>query len=495
MKQYLLKVWMTAALSLLVVGGVWGQAAPTVVSWSPADDGTEVSLDGVLSVTFDQNIEFGSGPSYIRIKDYVTDDSVIECVVMDSKAFGNVSISGSTLSIAHSALSGSTRYYVEIEANAIRALNSGLSYAGLGDKDIWDFTTETLPISPMVSALLPLAGATGVSLTDDLVITFDQDIRFGLEGFWWIRIKEYNSDNTFQSFIVSGEDTNDKLSISNNQLVISHNQFAEGVRYYVTIDADAIESLQGVGIGGLSSKDEWDFTTETLPIGPMVSALLPLDGATGVSLTDALVITFDQAIRFGSEETWYIRIIEYNSDKTFQSFNVSGEDTNDKLSISNNQLVISHNQFAEGVRYSVTIDADAIESLQGVGIGGLSSKDEWDFTTETLPIGPMVSALLPLYGATGVSLTDDLVITFDQDIRFGLEGFWWIRIKEYNSDNTFQSFIVSGEDTNENLSIFNNQLVISHNQFAEGVRYYVTIGADAIESLEGVGIGGLSSKD
>src|SRR5690554_7479406 len=25
MKQYLLKVWMTAALSLLVVGGVWGQ--------------------------------------------------------------------------------------------------------------------------------------------------------------------------------------------------------------------------------------------------------------------------------------------------------------------------------------------------------------------------------------------------------------------------------------------------------------------------------------
>ena len=59
MKQYLLKVWMTAALSLLVVGGVWGQTAPTVVSLSPVDNTTELPVGtSNFVMTFSVAIEF-----------------------------------------------------------------------------------------------------------------------------------------------------------------------------------------------------------------------------------------------------------------------------------------------------------------------------------------------------------------------------------------------------------------------------------------------------
>src|SRR5690554_271790 len=407
MKQYLLKVWMTAALSLLVVGGVWGQAAPTVVSWSPADDGTEVSLDGVLSVTFDQNIEFGSGPSYIRIKDYVTDDSVIECVVMDSKAFGNVSISGSTLSIAHSALSGSTRYYVEIEANAIRALNSGLSYAGLGDKDIWDFTTLALPLELSIESLNPANDATEVSLDGVLSVTFDQNIEFG-SGPSYIRIKDYVTDDSVIECVVMDSKAFGNVSISGSTLSIAHSALSGSTRYYVEIQNGAIQGTNnGPVFAGLPDKDAWDFTTKEAPF--TLDLQVPEDGASDVALNASLVATFNQIIQLKSGAEVYI--YDYLSESLVETITTG-------LSVSDGDLIINPTtDLTEGTHYYVVIPNGAVETTSGAPFAGLSDKDAWDFTTVYLPLeNPVLS---PAHNDDGVLKDVVLSLEFDKDIELG----------------------------------------------------------------------------
>src|SRR5690554_25402 len=66
MKQYLLKVWMTAALSLLVVGGVWGQVDyvpnfPVVSEIGESQITLEVQVDQAVSGLFSYYVLLESG--------------------------------------------------------------------------------------------------------------------------------------------------------------------------------------------------------------------------------------------------------------------------------------------------------------------------------------------------------------------------------------------------------------------------------------------------
>src|SRR5690554_4209974 len=466
MKQYLLKVWMTAALSLLALGGVWGQTAATVVSLSPADGAIGVSLDGVLSVTFDQNIEFGSGPSYVWVRDYASGDPVVECVVIDSKAFGNVSISGSTLSIAHSALSGSTRYYVEIGANAIRALNSGLSYAGLGDKDIWDFTTLALPLELSIESLNPANDATEVSLDGVLSVTFDQNIEFG-SGPSYIRIKDYVTDDSVIECVVMDSKAFGNVSISGSTLSIAHSALSGSTRYYVEIQNGAIQGTNnGPVFAGLPDKDAWDFTTKEAPF--TLDLQVPEDGASDVALNASLVATFNQIIQLKSGAEVYI--YDYLSESLVETITTG-------LSVSDGDLIINPTtDLTEGTHYYVVIPNGAVETTSGAAFAGLSDKDAWDFTTVYLPLeNPVLS---PAHKADGVLKDVVLSLQFDKDIELG-SGMIGI----YNGATQEKLFDASSAA----VSIVNNntlQIDLSSNPLPEyGAVYDVRIASTLIKRV------------
>src|SRR5690554_4273643 len=105
MKQYLLKVWMTAALSLLVVGGVWGQTAPTVVSLSPANGEPGVPVGTTLRVEFEDaiiaNPNFTFPQLTIKIEEDVvyTYASLMGEFIKDSQPTADISIGGNVLTI------------------------------------------------------------------------------------------------------------------------------------------------------------------------------------------------------------------------------------------------------------------------------------------------------------------------------------------------------------------------------------------------------------
>src|SRR5690554_2852322 len=113
MKQYLLKVWMTAALSLLALGGVWGQT----VTYSPSI-GATVSVSPVLSIEFDGNVTLNPGGSIsVYNSDYtsmmrLSTGDVFPPTGPDTRLIINTNVL--TIDLSKSSLDFETKYWVYI---------------------------------------------------------------------------------------------------------------------------------------------------------------------------------------------------------------------------------------------------------------------------------------------------------------------------------------------------------------------------------------------
>lgn len=117
-------------------------ASPPVISTLfPVDGATEVALDVVPTVLFNEGVAFGTGSIDIYLS---SDDSLFESfdVVADvGTSVGQVTVSAPLLTIRPSAnLAASTAYYVQIDATAIDDL-AGNSFAGITNKTTWNFNT------------------------------------------------------------------------------------------------------------------------------------------------------------------------------------------------------------------------------------------------------------------------------------------------------------------------------------------------------------------
>ncbi|MFN3427085.1 MAG: Ig-like domain-containing protein [Candidatus Thermochlorobacter sp.] len=146
----------------------WGAdtTPPTIASLNPANNATNVGLNANLVATFDEPIQKGTGNITIR---RTSDNSIFEQFdVTDSRA----SVSGAVLTIDPSGtFAGTTGYYVEIAAGAIKDL-AGNNFAGITGSGTWSFTT-TDPLNivePFDGPGLP-AGWTAVSVVGAQVWT------------------------------------------------------------------------------------------------------------------------------------------------------------------------------------------------------------------------------------------------------------------------------------------------------------------------------------
>ena len=108
---------------------------PTVVSFSPADEGTGVAVDASIVVTFSESIARGTGS--IVLKDSV--GTTIE--TFNASSSSNLNVSGAVLTVNPSAdLSNQTGYRLEFASGSIRD-SAGNAYAGTSS---YSFTTGAL---------------------------------------------------------------------------------------------------------------------------------------------------------------------------------------------------------------------------------------------------------------------------------------------------------------------------------------------------------------
>uniref|UniRef100_Q3ART7 C-type lectin n=1 Tax=Chlorobium chlorochromatii (strain CaD3) TaxID=340177 RepID=Q3ART7_CHLCH len=108
--------------------------APTVVSFAPTDNATEVGLNSSITVEFSEAIERGSGT--ISLHTGSPQGTLVESYDVSSSY--NLHIAGSTLTITpNNRLDDSTHYYVVFEEGSMQDM-AGNDYAGTVE---YDFTT------------------------------------------------------------------------------------------------------------------------------------------------------------------------------------------------------------------------------------------------------------------------------------------------------------------------------------------------------------------
>ena len=114
--------------------------APSLVSSNPESGDLNVSLDGIISLTFDELVGWETNSLTIY---RAADDSVFEVIPVGG---GPVGGSGTATLFADpfNNFEPKTEYYVLIDANAIRDI-AGNEYAGITDNQIIRFTTTEAP--------------------------------------------------------------------------------------------------------------------------------------------------------------------------------------------------------------------------------------------------------------------------------------------------------------------------------------------------------------
>lgn len=122
---------------------------PSVSTFSPPDDATDVTLDSLdeLTITFSEDIATVTGNILVK---KVSDNSIVNTV--DVADFGQVTLNGSQLGlIMANPLAAATAYYVEVPSGAIVDLAPvPNAFPGFSGSTTWNFTTAPPPTPPSV---------------------------------------------------------------------------------------------------------------------------------------------------------------------------------------------------------------------------------------------------------------------------------------------------------------------------------------------------------
>ena len=108
---------------------------------------------------------------------------------------------------------------------------------------------------PATSTVTPANGATGVTVSGSLVITFSENIQKGTTGN--ITVKRTSDNVAVQTTAV----TSASVTVSGNSATIPYGGLANSTAYYVNIDAGAFKDLAGNNHAGITNTTTWAFTT------------------------------------------------------------------------------------------------------------------------------------------------------------------------------------------------------------------------------------------
>lgn len=242
-------------------------------------------------------------------------------------------------------------------------------------------------VVPAATALSPSAGATDVVVSVAISATFNQPMNSATINTTTFTLTgpsgavagavSYSASGSIATFIPSA--------------TLTYNSV-----YTATITTGATNTL---GIETASNYN-WTFTTSVPP--PTVVFTAPADGASGVSVSQALAATFSQAMNPATIDAATFTLsgpggvvagaVTYNSAGSVATFTPS-------------------TSLAYSAQYSATITTGA-QNLSGEG---LISSYTWNFTTGLSPL--LVASTLPENAATGVSVTQALSATFNKPLN------------------------------------------------------------------------------
>lgn len=427
---------------------------PTAISYSPADDATGVDVNTDFTITFNEDVQIGTGSFYVRRPGTGT--------IIYQIDISNASVTGSAATFTlPDNLFRLTTYYIWIEAGAFTDL-AGNDYAGTSTPFVWNFTTATASdVNPPVAATLtPLDNASNVSIANDLTLDFSEAVQLYESAV----LKDFGGNVIPSTSTVSGS----TLTINPTS------DLANSTQYYVEIAYGAIRDLAGNSFAGFSGNTTWNFTTEAAPdtTPPSVNVYTPTNNSTGTSISNNLTLTFNEDVQLITDAI----LKNYDTNAVISS----------SSSVSGNTLTVNPtSDLSYSTHYYVTLANGGIQDLAGNNFIGFSTNATWNFTTGVAPdtTPPSPSIFSPLDNATGVSLTNNITITFDETIQLS-GGFPILRNFDTNAEVISTSFVFSGS----------NLIINPTNDLSENTQYYIEIANGIIQDIAGNSYSGLSGN-
>jgi len=350
-----------------------GATLPVVIATTPANGATSVPISQAVTATFNEAMNAAT----------------INAVTFTLKAPGNVAVLGTVTYVAAGsvatftptvALTASTLYTATITTGAMDSAGNAMAA-----NYVWTFTTAAAPdtTKPTVVATIPLNTATNVPLNQVLSATFSKAMNaatinaatFTLTGPGLTAVAghvAYASPGNTATFTPSAN-----LAVS--------------TLYTATITT-AVADQSG---NTLAVNYVWTFTTGTVldTTKPLIVSTVPINGATGVALNQAISATFSKAMNPLTITTANFTLVG-----TAQVTGTVSYDPINFIATFTPSVALTASSI-----YTATITSGATD-LAGNSLGTTGAPDPWSFTTGTTvvpsPVNLGTAALFGDFGGT-----------------------------------------------------------------------------------------------
>ncbi len=403
MRKEIYRIFATMAVVFLVVSALWADGKKPrfeVISTVPTDRARGVSIDQVVTVTFNQELDCSTLTylSFTLTSDSERRDSEWSEHARDQGAVpGLVGCVGTTATFTPSSdLAANTTYTATI-TDSVKDVNGQTLEYLFFLPFTWCFKTGSTLAAPMVTSVTPLNNAMGVPLNTKITATFDQAM--------------YGA-TVIASFTLTGPGATPVPGVTTydaiNNIVTftpASNLASPLITFTATISTEAT-NLSGIA---MLSNFVWTFKTggSTDITPPTVISTIPLNGATDVLRNQKITATFSE-VMLASTITSPATTFTLQEHEGLTLVSVAGGVTYAGTSAT----FAPTSNLASNTTYTATI-LTGVTDLAG---NHLASNYVWTFKTgsalDTTP--PTVVSTNPVNGATLVCINAPITATFSK---------------------------------------------------------------------------------
>ena len=363
----------------MITNAVTFTVAPplTVSSTLPANGAVGVAVNQSLTATLSEALDCST----------VTPSTFTVTGPGGTAVVGTITCSGTTATFKPTSILASNTVYTA-------TLTTGITDSEgdpLASNFVWSFTTAP---APTVISTIPINGTTGVPIDQPLTATFSQGMTC--------------STITISTFTVTGPAGGVPGTIACLGTIATFtpsSSLASNTTYTATITT----GVTNVAGAALASNFVWTFKTGSASgaTPPTVTAVAPLNNATGVALNTAITAMFDQAMAPATMSTSTFTLTGPGTTS------VSGAVT--YTTINNIVTFAPTSNLAAETVYTATVTT-GVTNLAGTA---MAANFVWAFKTGAAPdtTPPTVISTNPVNLATGVPLNQAITATFSEAMK------------------------------------------------------------------------------
>lgn len=364
-------------------------AAPLVIQFKEAVKKSESAVGNIVITRLQDNIPVAT----IRMD---SSDVKIKGTLADPDAPESVDGVGKEVSITHPLLRGGT-YYVQFDSGSLVTVD-GTAVKGPTLQQ-WKFSTKGIGTAK-VSSYYPTLGAVSVPTTSNIQLTYNDSITAGAG-----KIQIFQGSTVVEELDITAGSP--RIVINGRTLTIDPtNNFSNGITYSVVMPEGALRDSVGNDVKGII-RGEWNFTAfSSDPTVLTVSTLSPANGASNVSLTNELTVTFSKEL-----SSAYI-----TGAVTLKNANGVAVPATVLLNSTNNRQlrIIPLSSLASNTTYTVDIQGGLLRDNAGNLFTGLNGANSWTFRTLSADTTAPVLKTAKMYSNNIIRLTyDELLSSLD----------------------------------------------------------------------------------